>query len=154
MTFEEWWAIGARLLGTYLLVLAGLYAAGALTAFGIGLPDGSNRLIVAGIPVLQGFVAAIGGLWLLRGSGRPPRTDGGAERSTGASVVPLQLLGIFLVVTGAAAVLGVVIHSYFVETDWQFRSADLVAGVIELGVGALLTFTPVRVARALHQFAR
>jgi hypothetical protein len=46
MTPEDWWRIGARLLGTYFLVLGALYAAGAIAAVGSGF-----RMAAIGSPM-------------------------------------------------------------------------------------------------------
>ena len=153
MTSGEWWFIGARLLAAYLLVLSGLYAAGVLAAFGIGLPEGSNRLIFAGVPVLQGLIAAVAALWLIRRSRIPPAANSSVSVATGdAFAQALQLLGIFFLDSGAAELLRVLIESYFTGADWQIRSSQVASGVVEAGAGAVLTFTPEQVARRLTQF--
>ena len=65
MTSRDWWLVGARLLGVYLVVSGGLYAAGALAAFGVRLPEGSNQLLYVGTPMLQALITAGAGLWLI-----------------------------------------------------------------------------------------
>jgi hypothetical protein len=150
MTSADWWLIGARLLGTYLLVLAGTYAVGAFAMFGVGLPDSSNRLVVAAAPILQAAVMAVGGLWLIRRSAVPPPTGAHASAASDSAFEHgLQLVGIFYLVSGAADLARVVIDSYFIGADWQIRSSEVASGLVEFAAGTALTFSPGRVAARL-----
>jgi hypothetical protein len=154
MTFEDCWQIGARLLGVYLVVLAGLYAVGAVGTFGIGLPEGSNRLVFASIPALQGLVAGGAGFWLIRRSGAPAPASAREGIATGNWVTSaLQLLGIFFVVSGAAELIRVSVDSYLISAEWAIRGSEMAAGAVEAGAGALLTLMPTLVAGKLNDFA-
>jgi hypothetical protein len=154
MTPEDWWRIGARLLGTYFLVLGALYAAGAIAAVGVGLPDGSNRLAYVSMPVFQALIAGGGGLLLIRRSAvvfAPTARPGPVARGY-AFVSALQLLGVFFLVGGAAELLRVLIDSCFTGAGWQFRSSQVASGLVQVVAGTLLALAPQLVAAKLIEF--
>jgi hypothetical protein len=153
MTSQDWWLVGARLLGVYLVVTGGLYAAGALAAFGVRLPEGSNQWAYVSTPMLQALITAGAGLWLIF---RPGVVPAGSVREAPATsdafVHALQLLGVFFLVPGASGLLRLLVDIYLGGADWYIRSSEVASAVVDVGAGALLTFVPNRVAGKLVGF--
>lgn len=155
MTSEDWWAVGARLLGVYFVVIGALAATGALMMSGMGLPEGTQRWVVVTTPLIQGMISAGAGVWLLTrsavGRGLAPesgvQTDGTFRRA-------LQLLGIFFLVTGASDLAKIAVDSYFIGADWQIRASHLAAGAVSASTGALLLLMPARIAEKLSAVTR
>jgi uncharacterized membrane protein HdeD (DUF308 family) len=109
----------------------------------------------------SGFIHAVAesriraGLLLIRRSGVAfaPTGRAGPVATGDAFVRALQLLGVFFLVSGAAELLRVLIDSYFIGTDWQFRSSQVASGLVQVVAGTLLAVAPKLVAAKLIEFA-
>lgn len=155
MTSDDWWRVGARLLGVYFVVIGAITATNSLMMFGMGLPDGSNRTVAVLTPVIQGIISAGAGAWLatrsaVRGDLEPSAlSDWSAafRRST-------QLLGIFFLITGVSELAKTAIVSYFVGVDWVIRTSQVASGLVNATAGAVLAVMPSTIAQKLDGVRR
>lgn len=155
MTSEDWWQIGARLLGAYFVVIGAVTATGALMMFGMGVPDGTARWVVVLTPLVQGLIFALAGAWLLSRSSRSPAAGQHGASDTGATFRrAMQLLGIFFVIAGASELAGTALDTWFVDTDWQIRAGEVAAGLVKASAGALLVWMPAAIAAKLDRVRR
>jgi hypothetical protein len=152
MTIEELWYVGARILGVYLIVEGALSATGAVSAAGMGLPDGSNRVMFVLAPIFQAVVSIVAGA-LLVNVGRH------TSRSSTVSVVhvhtlsaPLQLLGIYFLVGALVAAARPAVEIMFVSQPWQFRVGAFGAAGVGAVAGVLLIARAKQIAQKLNNF--
>ena len=156
MTKEDLWYVAARLLGVFLIVEGGLYVTGAFSAAGIGLPDGSNRLMFVLAPILQGVVSISAGAVLINIG----RSVSFSSASSIASVpvdavsVPLQILGIYLLVSSLMAATRQAVDMTIASRSWHFGVGAVASAGVGLGAGVLLIARPGQIARVLNDFRR
>lgn len=155
MTSEDWWVVGARLLGVYFVVIGALTGTGALMMLGMGLPDGTQRWVVVMTPLIQGMISAGAGVWLLsRSAVRPVHAQESGSPTNGTFRRALQLLGIFFLLTGASELATTAVDSYFVGADWQIRASNIASGLVNASAGGLLLLMPLRIAEKLKGVTR
>ena len=150
MTSEDWWVVGARLLGIYFIVNGALTVTGAVMMLGVGLPDETPRWVVVAAPLLQALISAGAGAWLVnRPAPRAPAREVTGGDAHGSFRRALQLLGIFLLVSGASELADAAIGTYFISGEWHFRASRIASGVVSTSAGVLLLLKPTHIAERL-----
>ncbi len=155
MPSEEWWHVGARLLGVYFVVIGAMTATNGLMMLGMGLPEGTNRSMAVLTPVIQGIISAGAGAWLATRSA----IRGGLEQPDFSDLnVPFrratQLLGIFFLLSGASELTKTAIDSYFIGADWAIRASNVASGLVNVTAGVLLVVMPSTIAQKLDGLRR
>jgi len=151
MKLRDWWWVGCRVVGVYLLVLGALYAAAALAAFGTGPSRADLPWGFIAASALQAAVAGGAGLWQISRSwvaalGAGPNR---ARRADGVFVAALRLLGVFFLASGIAVLAHQAIGGRAVGMPLHMQGSETAAGVVNLAAGAALAIAPAMVAEKM-----
>jgi hypothetical protein len=154
MTSTQALQIGKRLLGTYLLVQGLILSAGTLGVFGYELPPGGSRIGLVAATALQGLIAVVAGIVLVRARIEyVPPVEFSVEPFKFVHPT-VQLLGVYFLVEGLWALTRPAVAILFYSTAWQTRISDFVAALVAVFAGLILIARPARIADALQNLRR
>lgn len=151
MTSEQLWITVRRALGVWFVVTALIGAPQIFMSFAFEPAEGTSRWLFPVTVVGQCGVALIAGWWLLRGAaiGAEP---GDPAWPHGSLKIVLQVLGIYFIVGGAAAVLEWGTALLLISKSWELAVGELAEAAARLAAGLLLVMRPSAIGQRIAAF--
>jgi hypothetical protein len=156
MTATQFWQIGQRLLGIFLLVTGLSSAASTISIFGMEFEPRDSRVWVFIATGLQAAVWVAAGALLMR---RPLELGGGhttdaSSPEWGVSAVPpaLQLLGLYFLVLGLQSAATLALGLFWDGKPWLMLGGETGTALIMLCAGVTLMTRPSLIAEKLSQW--
>jgi hypothetical protein len=141
MTSRGAWNVARRALGVFFVVEGLVVATGAIAMIGIVVPEGSRTTGYVSAALLQGAIQVVAGVLLLTNASLPADEESTAD--VGAFTRgALQVLGVYLLVKGAAAFANFLMGVSLVEAGLAFRTSQVGSAAVELAAGLLLIAKP------------
>ena len=139
MSSEQLWGTGRRLLGVYFIVMAAIGLPGVLTSLGVDneWPEPWMAWIIPVTILSQSVIGLAAGWWLLR-DWAPVQPEFGGSSSPPVVPTALQLLGVYLLVTGAVGTAGEMMSLLLNRGLWLYQLGSFVREVLTLAAGLLL----------------
>ena len=117
---------------------------------GIIVPEGSSRAGYTSASLLQGVIAIVAGIVLLRGTVQDSAPLSPVDQHATRDMA-LQILGAYFLVRGIVALANPAVSMFQVQADLSFRASEFASAGVELLAGIVLISRP---ARVINVFTR
>jgi len=154
MTARDLYAVGAKLLGLYLVIHGLLSLLGLAQTYEAALNSkASDPLGYATVAAAQALLLAVIGLFLFLRNRPSNVASVVAPTQAELLLVGLQLLGVYFATAGVIGVLHSIADTVVVSASWTLHLTDIASATAFAGIGLLFAFRAPSVVRVVYPAA-